>query len=82
MILFDNVEDSYIIVEILNDVRKYVINSNLNNKELTDHQKTFEVTVEIEQQWQGSGKGRSKKIAEQEAAKQALDQLRPVTEAG
>lgn len=47
-----------------------------------DHQKTFEVTVEIEQQWQGSGKGRSKKIAEQEAAKQALDQLRPVTEAG
>ena len=47
-----------------------------------DHQKTFEVTVEIEQQCQGSGKGCSKKTAEQEAAKQALAQLRPVTDAG
>ena len=47
-----------------------------------DHQKTFEVTVEIERQCQGSGKGRSKKTAEQEAARQALDQLRPVTDAG
>ena len=47
-----------------------------------DHQKTFEVTVTIEQQCRGSGKGRSKKIAEQEAARQALDQLRPVTDAG
>ena len=44
-----------------------------------DHQKTFEVTVAIEQQCRGSGKGRSKKIAEQEAAKQALEQLRPAT---
>ena len=47
-----------------------------------EHQKTFEVTVEIERQCQGSGKGRTKKTAEQEAAKQALDQLRPVTDAG
>ncbi len=45
-----------------------------------DHQKTFEVTVEIEQQCHGSGKGRSKKIAEQQAAKQALEQLRPATD--
>ncbi|MCY4613707.1 MAG: ribonuclease III [Nitrospira sp.] len=44
-----------------------------------DHQKTFEVTVAIEQQCRGSGKGRSKKIAEQQAAKQALDQLSPAT---
>jgi len=47
-----------------------------------DHQKAFEVTVEIEQQCQGSGKGHSKKIAEQEAAKQALEQLRPATGSG
>ena len=47
MILFDNVEDSYINVEYLNDVRKYVINSNLNNKELTDHQKTFMITLQF-----------------------------------
>ena len=40
-----------------------------------DHQKTFEVTVEIEQQCRGSGKGHSKKVAEQQAAKQALEQL-------
>ena len=42
-----------------------------------DHQKTFEVTVEIEQQCRGSGKGHSKKVAEQQAAKQALGQLQP-----
>ena len=42
-----------------------------------DHQKTFEVRVAIEQQCRGSGKGRSKKIAEQQAAKQALEQLPP-----
>lgn len=42
-----------------------------------DHQKTFEVTVEIEQQCRGSGKGHSKKVAEQQAAKQALEQLQP-----
>ncbi len=47
-----------------------------------DHQKAFEVTVEIEQQCQGSGKGHSKKIAEQEAAKQALEQLRSATGSG
>ena len=47
-----------------------------------DHQKTFEVTVAIEQQCQGSGKGRSKKIAEQEAAKRALEALRPVSDVG
>ena len=47
MILFDNVEDSYIIVEILNDVRKYVINSNLKNKESTDQQKTFMITLQF-----------------------------------
>lgn len=47
-----------------------------------DHQKTFEVTVEIERQCQGSGKGRNKKMAEQQAAKQALEQLRPVTDVG
>jgi len=47
-----------------------------------DHQKTFEVTVAIAQQCRGSGQGRSKKIAEQQAAKQALEQLRPVTDAG
>ena len=41
-----------------------------------DHQKTFEVTVEIQQKWYGSGKGRSKKSAEQQAAKQAVEQLR------
>ncbi len=42
-----------------------------------DHQKTFAVTVEIEQKWYGSGRGCSKKIAEQQAAKQAVEQLRP-----
>ncbi len=42
-----------------------------------DHQKTFEVTVEIEQKWYGGGRGYSKKIAEQRAAKQAVEQLRP-----
>lgn len=47
-----------------------------------DHQKTFEVTVEIEQQCRGTGKGYSKKVAEQQAAKQALEQLRPSTDAG
>ncbi len=42
-----------------------------------DHQKTFEVTVEVERKWYGSGRGRSKKIAEQQAAKQAVEQLLP-----
>ena len=41
MILFGNVEDSYIIVKILNKVRKYVIDSTLKNKEGTDHQKNI-----------------------------------------
>ena len=45
-----------------------------------DHQKTFEITVEIEQQCRGTGKGYSKKVAEQQAAKQALEQLRPATD--
>lgn len=40
-----------------------------------DHHKTFEVTVSIEQTLYGRGRGRSKKVAEQQAAKQALDQL-------
>ncbi len=47
-----------------------------------DHQKTFEVTVEIEQQCRGSGKGQSKKVAEQQAAKQALEQLQSASNAG
>ncbi len=47
-----------------------------------DHQKTFEVAVEIEQQCRGSGKGHSKKTAEQAAAKQALERLGSVTDAG
>ncbi len=45
-----------------------------------DHQKTFDVTVEIERRWQGSGKGRSKKIAEQQAAKQAVERLGSTTD--
>ncbi len=45
-----------------------------------DHQKTFDVTVEIEQQYRGTGKGYSKKVAEQQAAKQALEQLRPAVD--
>ncbi len=47
-----------------------------------DHQKTFEVTVEIEQQCRGSGKGHSKKVAEQQAAKQALEHLQAASDAG
>ena len=47
-----------------------------------DHQKTFEVTVEIEQQCRGRGKGHSKKVAEQQAAKQALEQLQAASDAG
>ncbi len=47
-----------------------------------DHRKTFEVTVEIEQQCRGSGKGHSKKTAEQQAAKQALEQLQAASDAG
>ena len=47
-----------------------------------DHQKTFEVTVEIEQQYRGSGKGHSKKVAEQQAAKQALERLQLASDVG
>lgn len=47
-----------------------------------DHQKTFEVTVAIEQQCRGSGKGHSKKVAEQEAARQALEQLQAANDEG
>ena len=47
MILFGNVEDSYIIVKILNDLRKYVIDSTRKNKESTDHQKTFMITLQF-----------------------------------
>ena len=47
-----------------------------------DHRKTFEVTVEIEQQRHGNGKGPSKKIAEQQAAQRALEQLRSLIDAG
>ncbi len=42
-----------------------------------DHHKTFAVTVEIDRTVYGSGQGGSKKIAEQQAAKQALDRLAP-----
>ncbi len=41
-----------------------------------DHQKTFEVQLSIRGRTYGTGVGRTKKEAEQRAAKEALDQLR------
>lgn len=41
-----------------------------------DHQKTFEVNLYIGESLYGIGKGMSKKSAEQEAAKEALDKLK------
>jgi ribonuclease III len=40
-----------------------------------DHQKLFEVELSIQGEVVGVGSGRSKKEAEQQAAKQALQQL-------
>lgn len=40
-----------------------------------DHEKTFEVAVEVDHKALGSGKGRTKKEAEQAAAKIALEKL-------
>ena len=42
-----------------------------------DHDKTFEVEVALNGKPLATGKGRSKKAAEQQAAKQALAQLNP-----
>ena len=42
-----------------------------------DHDKTFEVEVTLNGKPLATGKGRSKKAAEQQAAKQALAQLNP-----
>lgn len=39
------------------------------------HERTFEVVAVLEDEQVGRGKGRSKKVAEQAAAEQALDQL-------
>ncbi|MDH4155322.1 MAG: ribonuclease III [Nitrospira sp.] len=40
-----------------------------------DHQKVFEVEVQVNQRVVGVGRGNSKKVAEQEAAQQALEQM-------
>lgn len=40
-----------------------------------DHHKTFTVTVTVDQTLYGSGKGFRKKVAEQQAAKQALERI-------
>ena len=40
-----------------------------------DHQKLFEVEVQVNQRVVGVGRGNSKKEAEQEAAQQALEQM-------
>jgi ribonuclease III len=42
-----------------------------------DHQKVFEVEVQVGGRTQGAGQGHSKKEAEQLAAQQALKQLDP-----
>lgn len=41
-----------------------------------DHAKVFHVRVRVEDRWQARGHGRTKKRAEQRAARQVLDQLR------
>jgi ribonuclease-3 len=47
----------------------------LENETGPDHDKTFEVSVRIQERVLATGMGRSKKAAEQEAAKKALEQL-------
>ncbi len=47
-----------------------------------DHHKTFAVTVDIAQTVHGSGEGETKKMAEQRAAKRALDHLTSTDERG
>lgn len=41
-----------------------------------DHDKVFEVEVNIRERWLAHGRGRSKKEAEQEAARQALERMK------
>lgn len=45
-----------------------------------DHSKVFEVAVVVNAERLGTGSGKSKKEAEQNAAKQALEQIRPVND--
>ena len=40
------------------------------------HNKEFEIMVSVDSEYLGTGKGKSKKSAEQEAAKEALKTLR------
>lgn len=46
-----------------------------------DHAKEFEATVHVQGEAQGSGRGRSKKQAEQAAAREAWERLRAASEA-
>ena len=61
--------------EIIQKISKDPISYAIVNEEGPDHNKVFEAQVCHEGRVLGVGKGRSKKEAEQEAAKQAIDKL-------
>ncbi len=46
------------------------------NEEGPDHDKRYSIQVEVEGKKIGTGKGRSKKIAEQQAAAEALEKIK------
>ncbi len=61
--------------ELVQKVFRSNVTYRLVHEEGPDHEKRFEVAVQVEAREYGRGKGRSKKEAEQEAARQALHTL-------
>jgi len=61
-----------LVQERYREAPKYVV----TNSEGPDHEKTFYVEVSVDEQVMAKGQGRSKKVAEQEAARLALETLK------
>jgi len=57
----------------------YIPQYNVTNEEGPEHNKTFTINVYLNGQMLGTGQGKSKKQAEQQAAKNALQHLDKIT---